>query len=146
MRIINRKARRDYEIVDEIEAGLVLAGAEVKSLRQGRGTLMESFARVKDGEVWLHNFVIPPYIHGSEKNYDPARTRKILLHKTEILSIFHKIESKRLTLIPLACYTTGRFVKIKLGLGRGKKEYEKKEAKKRKDLERELEIELKNKK
>jgi SsrA-binding protein len=138
MRIVNKRAKRDYQILGEIEAGIVLTGAEVKSLRQGRGTLRDSFARIKDGEVWIINFVVPPYEQAGIKGYNQARARKLLLHKKEITSLLHKIEGKNLTLVPLVCYTTGRFVKIKIGLGKGKKQYEKREAKKRKDLEREI--------
>lgn len=138
MKIVNRKAKRDYQIIDEIEAGIVLSGAEVKSLRSGRGRLSEAFAKLKDGEVWLFNFLIPAYKQANSRDYNSSRPRKLLLHRKEILSLGHKMESKNLTLVPLVCYTTGRFVKVKLGLGKGKKQYEKREAKKRKDLEREV--------
>ncbi len=145
MKIVNRRAGYLYHILEEAEAGIVLTGAEVKSLRLGRGSLEEAFARMKEGEVWLHNFLILPYQHADSRDYDPARTRKLLLHRKEILSLTHKMEGKNLTLIPLACYTTGRFMKVKLGIGRGKKVYEKREAKKRADLEREVRRELKQK-
>lgn len=138
MKIINKKARRDYQIIGELEAGIVLHGAEVKSLRQGRGRISEAFARVKNGEVWLYNFLIPAYKHADIRNYNPSKPRKLLLHKKEIVSLSHKMEGKNLTLVPLVCYTTGRFVKVKLGMGKGKKEYEKREAIKRRDLEREM--------
>lgn len=144
MRIINRKARHDYQIIEEIEAGIVLNGAEVKSLRSGRGSLSLAFARISDGEAWLHNMVVPAYQQAGGASYDPARPRKLLLHKKQILALKHKMEGKKLTLVPLVCYTTGRLVKVKLGLGRGKKEYEKREAKKRRDLEREVERDLKS--
>ena len=144
MKIVNRKARRDYQILDEIEAGVVLSGAEVKSLRSGRGRLSEAFARVREGEVWLYNFLISAYKHADVLNYDPARPRKLLLHKKEILSLTGKMKGKDLTLVPLVCYTTGRFVKVKLGLGKGKKQYEKREAKKRRDLDREVARTLKS--
>lgn len=144
MKIVNRRAKHDYQILDEVEAGVALTGAEVKSLREGRGSLVGSFARIKDGEVWLHNFVVPAYRHADTRGYDPARPKKLLLHKKEILVLFQKMEGKRLTLVPLACYMSGRFVKVKLGLGRGKKIYEKREAKRRLDLERETARALKN--
>lgn len=146
MRIVNKKATRDYQITDEIEAGIVLSGSEVKSLRAGRGTLKEAFARVNAEEVWLHNFVIPAYAYTDSRQYDSTRPRKLLLHKKQILSLFSKISSHNLTLVPLVCYTTGRLVKIKLGLGKGRKKYEKREALKRKDLERETARELKGRK
>jgi SsrA-binding protein len=144
MKIVNRKAKYNYHIFEEVEVGIVLSGGEVKSLREGRGTLTESFARIKDGEVWLHNFVIPAYRHADARGYDPNRPRKLLLRKKEIIGLGHKMAGKNLTLVPLVCYTTGRLVKIKLGLGKGKKEYEKREVKKRKDVEREIAKTLKN--
>lgn len=144
MKIINRRAKRDYQILEEFEVGVVLSGGEVKSLREGKGTLMDSFARIKDGEVWLFNFVIPAYKQAGVRGYDAARARKLLLHKKEITSLTGKMEGKNLTLVPLVCYTTGRFVKVKMGLGKGKKQYEKREVKKRKDLEREVARTLKN--
>lgn len=146
MRIVNRRARRNYQILDEVEVGIVLSGAEVKGLREGRGSLEESFARIKEGEAWLYNFMVPAYRHAASRGYDPTRPKKLLLHKKEILSLTHKMVGKNLTLIPLVCYTTGRFVKIKLGLGKGKRKYEKREVKKRKDLEREIAQTLKNQK
>jgi SsrA-binding protein len=145
MRIVNRRARYKYKILEDIEAGIVLSGAEVKSLREGRGSLKESFARIKDGEVWLYNFVIPPYKHADIRGYDPARPRKLLLHKKQILSLFHTIAGKNLTLIPLVCYTTGRFVKVKIGLGKGKREYEKRGMKKKREVEREVARAMKSK-
>src|SRR3990170_687725 len=145
MKIVNRRARYLYDITEELEAGIVLSGAEVKSIRGGRGSLEEAFARIKDGEVWLYNFLVPPYQHADARDYDPTRARKLLLHREEILRLIHKMEGKKLTLIPLACYTTGLFVKVKLGVGKGKKAYEKREAKKRADLEREVAREFKQK-
>ena len=145
MDIVNRRARCLYHLTAELEAGIVLTGAEVKSVRQGRGSLEEAFARIRDGEVWLYNFLIPAYQHADIRGYDPTRARKLLLHKRETLRLFHTIEGKHLTLVPLACYTTGRFVKIRLGIGRGKKVYEKREERKRADLEREVAREFKQK-
>lgn len=137
MKIINRKARYRYHILDELEAGIALTGAEVKSLREGRGSLLEAFARIKDGEVWLHNFVIPAYSHADPMGYDPARARKLLLHKNEILALSQKMKGEGLALVPLACYTSREFVKVRLALGRGKKRYEKRKAVKRREQERE---------
>lgn len=144
MKIVNRKARRDYQILEEIEVGVVLTGAEVKSLRGGRGSLVGGFARIKNGELWLYNLVVPLYRNADVRDYDPARAKKLLLHKKEMLAFYTKMKSKRLVLVPLACYTKKRFIKVKLGLGKGKKEYEKRELKKKKDSEREVERTLKH--
>lgn len=143
--IINRRARRDYRIGDEYEAGMVLSGAEVKGLREGRGSLNEAFVRVKDGEVWVYNLVIPKYGPADPREYDPAKPRKLLLHREEILALEKKMEGRNLTLVPLKCYTRGRYVKLRLGLGQGRKKYEKKELVKRRDLSRELARTLKHK-
>lgn len=135
--IINRRARRDYRIGDEYEAGMVLSGAEVKGLREGRGSLSKAFVRVKDGEVWVYNLVIPKYGPADPREYDPAKPRKLLLHRQEILALEKKMEGRNLTLVPLKCYTRGRYVKLRLGLGQGRKKYEKKELVKQRDIERE---------
>lgn len=135
--IINRRARRDYRIGDEYEAGMVLSGAEVKGLREGRGSLNQAFVRVKDGEVWVYNLVIPKYGPADPREYDPAKPRKLLLHREEILALEKKMEGRNLTLVPLKCYTRGRYVKLRLGLGQGRKKYEKKELVKQRDIERE---------
>ena len=137
MKIVNRKAGYRYQILDELEAGIALTGSEVKSLREGRGSLLEAFSRIKDGEVWLHNFVIPLYSHASPTGYDPARQRKLLLHKKEILALSQKMSSGGLGLVPLSCYFAQGFVKVRLGLARGKKQYEKRETIKRREQERE---------
>ncbi len=136
--VVNRRARRDYDILEEYEAGVVLSGGEVKSLREGRGSLAEAFVRVKEGEVWIYNLVIPAYVHADRQGYDPGRARKLLLHRKEILALEKKMEGRNLTLVPLRCYTRGRYVKLKLGLGRGRRRYEKRELVKRRDMEREL--------
>jgi len=136
--IVNRRARRDYRILsDEYEAGMALSGAEVKGLREGRGSLNEAFVRIKAGEVWVYNLVIPKYGPADPREYDPARPRKLLLHREEILAVEKKMGGRNLTLVPLKCYTRGRYVKLRLGLGEGRKKYEKKELKKRQDIERE---------
>lgn len=142
--IINKKARRDYEISDTVVAGLVLSGQEVKSLRQGRGSLRDSHAKFMSGELYLIGADIPRYSHSSSNEYDPKRSRKLLLNKREIENVLRKIEAKNLSLIPTKMFFKGRWVKVELGLGRGKREYEKREAKKRKDLDREAERELKS--
>lgn len=144
MKIVNRRAKHEYQILDEYEAGIVLSGAEVKSLREGRGSLVESFARIRDNEAWLYNFNIPKYKHTDKRGYDPQRTRKLLLKKHEIVSLEHRMAGTKLTLVPLACYTTGRFLKVKLGLGKGRKQYEKREVKKKRDIEKQVARILKN--
>ncbi|MBM2840527.1 MAG: SsrA-binding protein [Bacteroidetes bacterium] len=123
----NRKARHEYEILDSIEAGIVLTGTEVKSLRQGNANLSDSYAVLKNGELWLLGMHISPYDQGSYANVDPLRTRKLLLHKNEILKLGGKISSKGLTLIPLRVYFTHNIAKVLLGLARGKKEFDKRE-------------------
>ncbi len=124
----NRKARFNYEIQETFEAGIVLTGSEVKSLRTGRASLTEAFARVADGEVWLENLHIPPYSHGDTRNYDPRRPRKLLLHRKEIERLVGKTQERGLTLVPLRMYFTRGLAKVQLGLGRGKREYEKRQA------------------
>jgi len=141
--LINKKARRDYLITDEVEAGVVLSGGEVKSLRVGRGNLSEAFVKLEDGEAWLINFLIPAYQEVKE-GYDPGKRRKLLLNKRELLSMKQKIDGKRLALVPLKAYfKNGRRVKILVGLGKGKRSYDKKEALKKKDIKRELRREFK---
>ncbi len=143
MKIVNRRAKANYKIVEEIEAGMVLRGAEVKSLREGRGSLVEAFGRIKDGEVFLFNFMIPAYSHAVSKGYDPLRARKLLLHKRQIRALEQKTSSKGMALVPIRCYTKGGKVKVLLGVGKGKKEFEKREAVKRRDVDREVERALK---
>lgn len=143
MRIINRRARYDYHLLEKFEAGIALIGPEVKSVRAGKMKLTESFVRIRDGEVWLHNAYINPYPFARQEGYDSARTRKLLLHKKEILALEQKIKQKKLTLVPVSCYTKGRNIKLEIALAKGKKKYEKREAKKRRDVEREVERELK---
>src|SRR4030043_531254 len=141
-KIVNRRARHLYTILSTHEAGIVLTGSEVKSLRLGKGSLVEAFARIARGEAWIHNFLISPYQPDNEQNYDPSRPRKLLLHKREIMKIQQKMEGSKLTLVPLVCYTTGRRIKIQLGLGRGKKEFEKRAEKRKRDLERQALMDL----
>jgi SsrA-binding protein len=144
MHITNRRARHEYQLFEKFEAGIALKGPEVKSVREGKISLDEAFAQIRGGEVWLFNCHIHPYRFASPPagGLDPTRPRKLLLHKKEIISLESKMRQKRLTLVPLLCYTKGRTIKLELALGRGKREYEKREAKKRQDLEREIEREL----
>jgi len=137
MKLVNKKAKRDYQILEEVEAGIVLSGGEVKSLRLGRGKVSEAFVKITEGEVWVNNLLIPAY-QGKQEGYDPGKSRKLLLHRKEILSLQKKIEGKNLALVPLKVYLKGGKVKITIALAKGKKQYEKKEAKKRKDMKREL--------
>ena len=142
---INRKARRDYEILEAFEAGMMLTGTEVKSLRDGRMNLKDSYAKVENGEVFLVNAHISPYSHGNVQNHDPLRQRKLLLHRSEIKRLTGKTEEKGLTLIPLKVYFVRGRAKVELGLARGKREYDKREAIKRRDADREVRRELKSK-
>ena len=145
MRISNRRAHHDYQLLDKFEAGIALTGPEVKSVFEGKISLEESYARILQGELFLVNCHIHPYRFADTKNLDPLRTRKLLIHKKEIISLEQKIRQKNLTLIPISCYTKGRKIKIELALAKSKKKFEKREAKKIKDLEREVERELKEK-
>lgn len=145
MRIFNRRARRDYQIIDTLEVGVALTGPEVKSIKQGRGDLTSSFVRIRDGEAWLVGTSIPPYGPAGQKDYDLLRTRKLLLHKKEILSLSVKVRQKNLTLVPVSVYTKGPRVKVEVALARGKKRYEKREARRKRDIEREVERELRGK-
>jgi len=142
MKIINRRAYHDYHILEEFEAGIELTGPEVKSVKKGRMNLEGAFVKIKDSQAFLFNAHVPPYEFADQRDYEPARTRKLLIHKKEAISLQTKMSRKRLTLVPLSCYTKIGWIKIKIGLVKGKKEYEKKEAKKRKDLKREMEREL----
>ena len=134
----NRKARHDYTILDTYEAGVVLVGTEVKSLRLGRASLVDAFATVDDGEVWLRGLHIPEYDRGTWTNHEPRRTRKLLLHKSEILKLIGKTKESGLSLVPLAMYFKDGKVKVELGLARGKKAYDKRQALAKRDADREI--------
>ena len=140
----NKKARYDYEILEVIEAGMVLLGTEVKSLRQGRANLKDSYARVKDGELFLMQSHISPYSHAYHDNHDPDRVRKLLVHKREIKRLQGKTQEKGLTLVPLKIYFKNGKAKVELGLARGKRTYDKRETLKRKTEQRELERAIKD--
>ena len=141
--VTNRKARFNYEIVDSLEAGLVLSGSEVKSIRQGRASLKDAYARIKDGEVWLIGMHISPYQYSSYEAPDPLRDRKLLLNRHEIKRLGRQVEEKGFTLIPLRLYFKGHLAKVELGLARGKRQYDKKEDIARRDAQRDLEREQK---
>jgi len=134
----NKKARHDYSIVDTFECGVVLMGTEVKSLREGRASLVDGFATIDDGEVWLHNVHIPEYAHGSWTNHTPRRKRKLLLHKAEIIRLIGKTKESGLTLVPLSIYFFEGKVKVELGLARGKKSYDKRQDMARRDADKEV--------
>lgn len=134
---VNRKARHDYEILDRFEAGIVLVGSEVKSLRLGRANLKDSFARIEKGEVFLVNAHISPYEAASRFGHEPERARKLLLHRAEIDKLAGKVNERGLTLVPLRIYFKDGRAKVELGLGRGRKSYDKREAIKRREMERE---------
>jgi SsrA-binding protein len=136
--VSNRKARHDYFILDTLEAGLVLKGTEVKSLRNGNANLQDSHAIVKNGEVWLEGMHISPYERGSYMNHDPRRTRKLLLSKREIRKLLTRVQEKGLTLIPLAIYFKGPYAKVELAVAQGKKSYDKREAIKQRDAKRDI--------
>lgn len=145
MKIVNKKATFDYDILDRFEAGIVLSGQEVKSLRGGHGKLEGAFVRLLGSEAVLVNAQIYPYAFARIEGYDPKRTRKLLLHRKELVSLAAKLQAGKLTLIPLSWYTTGQRVKLEVGLARGKKQYQKREKIRREDQKRELEREFRGK-
>jgi SsrA-binding protein len=140
----NKKALHEYHISEQFEAGIVLTGPEVKSIRAGKASLAESFARVDAGEVWLHDMHISPYDPASRWNTDPVRPRKLLLKNKEIRRLIGATKEKGLTLVPLDLYISRGYVKVSLALARGKKLYDKREDIKRKDAKREIERVVKN--
>jgi SsrA-binding protein len=135
---VNRKARHDFFIEDEYEAGMVLKGTEVKSLRLGKVNLKDSYARVINGEVFVYQMHIGPYPFAYYENHDPLRTRKLLLHKQEIKRLYAKVNEKGHTLVPLKIYFRGAKVKLSLAVAKGKRLYDKREAIKRRDEKRDL--------
>ena len=137
--LTNSKARRDYHILETFEAGLVLRGTEVKALRAGRGQLRDAFARVEQGEVWLHNAHIEEYSHGNLFNHEPKAPRKLLLHKAEIRKLAARAAVKGQALVPLAFYWKNGKVKVALAVGKGKAQFDKREELKEREAARELE-------
>src|SRR3954451_5176232 len=134
----NRKARHDYAVIDVFEAGVMLTGTEVKSLRLGRASLTDGFATIDDGEVFLRNVHIPEYEQGSWTNHEPRRTRKLLLHRAEIERLIGKTKESGLTLVPLSLYFSAGKVKVELALARGKRSYDKRQDLARRDADREV--------
>ena len=141
MRITNKKAIFNYEILEKLEAGIVLTGAEVKSIRDGRCNLGDAFVKVVSGELWLVNADIPKYKYDGSSDYDSNRSRKLLISNKEMIYLDSKVKQGNLTIIPISVYTKGPFIKVEIALARGKKKYEKKIAEKERDLERELHYE-----
>ena len=135
---INRKASFDYEILETVEAGLVLLGTEIKALREGRVNLREGYARIDRGEAWLINTHIGPYSAGNMNNHEPMRDRKLLLHRRQIDDLMHQTKSTGLTLVPLRLYIKRRRAKVLLGLARGKRQYDNRQAITKRDVDREI--------
>ncbi len=145
MKITNKRAFYDYELLDRFEAGLILNGSEVKAVRMGHADLAGSFVKVIGSEAYLVNAKIFPYEFARPEGYDEKRTRKLLLHKKETVSLKSKTEGANLAIVPVSLYIKNGFIKLELAIGKGKKEYDKRQAIKDKELEREVEIELKAK-
>jgi len=140
---VNRKARHDYHIQDSLEAGIVLKGSEIKSIRAGKVNLSDAYARPENGELWLYNSHIASYDAASYNTHEPTRPRKLLLHRKEINSLAGKVVQKGLTLVPLKLYIKHGVAKVELGVAKGKKVYDKREAIARRDADREVERALK---
>ena len=139
----NRRATFDYEILETFEAGIVLTGSEVKTLREGGGSVAEAYARVSGGEVWLENMNIPTYKDASYNNHEPLRRRKLLLTKREIDEIIKGLDRQGLTLVPLKMYFKGGWAKLSVALGRGKKLYDKRQTQAKRDAKRQIDRALK---
>jgi SsrA-binding protein len=134
----NRKARHDYLIEESFEAGMVLTGSEIKSIRAGQVNLRDSYATIRDGELWLLNAHITPYQQASYQNHEPRRDRKLLAHRREINRLTGKLQEKGLTLVPLRLYLKDSRAKVELGLGKGKKSYDKRQALRERDDQRQI--------
>ncbi|MBI1982272.1 MAG: SsrA-binding protein SmpB [Candidatus Levybacteria bacterium] len=144
MKITNKRAFYDYRLLDRFEAGINLIGSEVKAVRLGHADLTGSHVRILGSEAYLLNAKIFPYQYARPEGYDEKRTRKLLLHKSEIIALKSKVEGGNLTIVPVSLYTTKNLIKLELALAKGKKEYQKKEAIKKRDIQREIEQELKD--
>ncbi len=142
MKITNKRAYFDYELFEHFESGINLQGPEVKAVKLGHADLTGSHVRIMGSEAYLIGSKVFPYKYARPEDFDETRTRKLLLHKNEIMTLKSKIEGANLTIVPVSLYTRGGLIKLELALGKGKKQYEKKEAKKKKDIEREQELEL----
>jgi SsrA-binding protein len=135
----NKKARHDYHIEETFEAGIVLQGTEIKSIRAGKANLKDSFARVQNGELFLHNMHVSPYEQGNRYNHDPLRTRKLLLHRKEINKLLGATKEQGYSIVPLKMYLKNGYAKVLIGLAKGKKNYDKRQDLKKKDAKREIE-------
>ena len=135
---VNRRAYHDYFIDEKYEAGIMLTGPEVKSIRNGRANLRDGFVRIDRNEAWLENVHISPYVEANLMNQDPVRPRKLLLHRKEIASLIGKVRQKGYTMIPLRIYFSRNHAKVEIGLGRGKRQYDKREAIAERDAKREI--------
>lgn len=144
MEIQNRKVNFDYEIIDTFETGIVLTGTEIKSIRLGKCNLKDSYAIIKNNEIFILNMHISQYEQGNRFNHEETRTRKLLMHKKEILKLRDKLEIDGFTLVPIKLYFKGSKAKLLIGLAKGKKNYDKRESIKKKDIERQLAKDLKN--
>jgi len=140
----NRKARHDYHIHEAFETGMVLTGTEVKSLRAGKANLKDSYANIREGEVYLYNMHISPYEEGNQFNHEPLRPRKLLMHKSEIVKLFSQTREKGFTLVPLKIYFKHGMAKLELGLASGKKNYDKRHDLAERDAKREVDRALKD--
>lgn len=136
---VNKRASFDYEILERFEAGIVLTGQEVKSIKTGHISLAGAFVTLKGNEAWLTNAHVSPYkMAGALPNYEPTRPRKLLLHKQELSSLYGKIKQKGLTLVPIRVYTKGNKIKLEFGIGRGKKKYEKRDLIKKREVDKKI--------
>ena len=140
----NKKAQHDYTIVETIEAGIVLQGTEIKSIRNSRINLKDGFVRIRNGEAFLVNVHISPYEQGNIFNHDPLRTRKLLLHKKQIDKLYGEMKQQGMSIVPLKVYLKDGYAKVLIGLAKGKKQYDKRESLKRKDQERQIARAMKN--
>ena len=145
MEILNRKARYEYDILDKYEAGIVLTGTEIKSIKKGNANLKDSYAVIRNGEIYLLNMFIAEYKEGNIFNHDETRTRKLLLHKNEINKIRDRVSIKGLTIVPIRLYFVRGRAKIEIAVARGKHTYDKKETIKQRDIDREMKKSLKGK-
>jgi SsrA-binding protein len=136
---VNRRARHEYAVEETLEAGIVLTGTEIKSIRAGRVNLAEAYARIEHGEAWLIGAHVAPYEQGNRNNHEPTRTRKLLLHRDQIAELVGRTQAKGFTLVPLKLYIRDGMAKLELGVARGKKEYDKRRAIAERDARRELE-------
>jgi SsrA-binding protein len=135
----NRKARHDYEIIDSLEVGIVLVGTEVKAIREGKVNLKDSYARIRDGELWLIGTHISPYSKSDSESHDPLQERKLLVNRKDLKKLNRQIEEKGVTLIPLKMYFKRHLIKLELGLARGKRKYDKRAAIAERDMKRDME-------